>query len=398
MKICFFGFHPLEFGGGLEGFYLWTAVGLTKADSSLRISIVNVPNNTYERFGKLVAPLLHLRVSRIIYREDRKEISNILEDSRVKWQKVNLGDLRETLENFDVVYAKSDVVEMSILKWIVGYKNLPSVIIGVHTSPFYPVTKSLSSKLHNFFYGSFMYEYLAKQATAFHVINTSDEELFQKRFPHKKVIRIPPRHLDVEEFKKKAQRYKYRKFIFDGTKLNIAWTGRLTEQKGVDDLIRIVTEVNRTKYQKLIAWNIMGEGELKELVLGLESKFSNVNYFGHVEYKYMANILSRNDLLISTSKWEGLPQNILEAQAMDLPVISFSIPGSSDIVQDKRTGFLVDSAKEFILRIKEFADEKYDFKDISSSIEKRFSPQNVFGQLISMFKGCARTQNSKDGL
>jgi len=41
------------------------------------------------------------------------------------------------------------------------------------------------------------------------------------------------------------------------------------------------------------------------------------------------------------SLWEGLPTVILEAMAIKVPVIATAIPGTDELVQDGKTGWLV---------------------------------------------------------
>lgn len=60
-----------------------------------------------------------------------------------------------------------------------------------------------------------------------------------------------------------------------------------------------------------------------------------VSWSDHVEH-YMAI----SDVLVHASHREGFPNVILEAGAMQVPVICSDIPGSSDLVQNKKTGLV----------------------------------------------------------
>ena len=76
--------------------------------------------------------------------------------------------------------------------------------------------------------------------------------------------------------------------------------------------------------------------KLKAQRLGLEK---NVLFAGY--QKDVKKIYRILDLYISASLREGLPNSVLEAQAMGIPCIVTDIPGNNDIIKDGRNGFLV---------------------------------------------------------
>jgi glycosyltransferase involved in cell wall biosynthesis len=55
------------------------------------------------------------------------------------------------------------------------------------------------------------------------------------------------------------------------------------------------------------------------------------------------DILDGTDIVVLTSKREGLPKSIMEAMAAGKPVIATDVRGSRDLVQNERTGLLVES-------------------------------------------------------
>jgi len=147
--------------------------------------------------------------------------------------------------------------------------------------------------------------------------------------------------------------------------------------------------------------NIFGSGDKNyEAALGsLEKKYSFVRYYGHVENKFIPNILSKHSLFLSTSRWEVLPFNILEAQAVGLPVIAFDIPGPNDIVDNNKTGFLVNSEEEFVKKILFLIENRHYLKtqDVKMNIFNKFNPKTIYHQLSSMFNESLWLNNS-DGL
>ncbi len=53
-------------------------------------------------------------------------------------------------------------------------------------------------------------------------------------------------------------------------------------------------------------------------------------------------ILKETDIAALVSRREGLPKCIMEAMAMGLPVVASNVRGNRDLVENERTGFLVE--------------------------------------------------------
>ena len=56
----------------------------------------------------------------------------------------------------------------------------------------------------------------------------------------------------------------------------------------------------------------------------------------------MPQILKETDIAVLVSRREGLPKCIMEAMAMGLPVVASNVRGNRDLVENGRTGFLVE--------------------------------------------------------
>jgi glycosyltransferase involved in cell wall biosynthesis len=52
------------------------------------------------------------------------------------------------------------------------------------------------------------------------------------------------------------------------------------------------------------------------------------------------------DLYVHLSDWEGMPNTVLEAMACGLPVIASRVGGIPELVQDLRTGLLLEPGDE----------------------------------------------------
>ncbi len=156
------------------------------------------------------------------------------------------------------------------------------------------------------------------------------------------------------------------------SKLNssiVLTVGRLTYQKGYDILLDVWKKVEE-KNNKL-ELQIVGDGEdkskLQEKAKSL--KLKKVVFVGVTSeiHKYYKNAL----MYVSTSRFEGLPMCMIEAQTFGLPIISFEYKnGPREIIQDGKTGFIIKDYNigEMAKKIIELAKDKQRIKEFSDNI------------------------------
>jgi glycosyltransferase involved in cell wall biosynthesis len=385
MRIAFYTTTMLEHGGGLEKYLIETAKNLSEFPDA-QVDVITMDNKFTERVANILGFYYFKKIDKaLLYKENLDAITERLGNSRY-YKRASFKQLSEKLNEYDVIYSKNELLEAFILKFFVGYRNLPPIIFGCHTPVFYPETTSLQSKLHNFLYNGFVYKWLANGVRSFHVANDFDKRLLSGIFPKRNVFMIH-NPFNFTQFNENLEKNTY-DFQFDASKCNILWIARLTEQKGVSALVNIVEKINTKNGKDKVVFNIVGNGQMDADVAKLAEKWDNVNWLGYVEYRYLPSIYNRNDLFISTSKWESLPFNILEAQSIGLPAIAFDIPGPQDIIRDGSTGFLVKNEDEFCERIFEISDsgKKFDTDEITLSIRKSFDPKDIYAQLFSMLQ------------
>lgn len=97
-----------------------------------------------------------------------------------------------------------------------------------------------------------------------------------------------------------------------------------------------------------LEWTHFGGGEaLKELKKYAQDNlgFMNCIFAGEVKKTALMEYYQKNpvDLFINTSSTEGLPVSIMEACSFGIPTIATDVGGTSDIVKDGETGFLIDA-------------------------------------------------------
>ena len=124
--------------------------------------------------------------------------------------------------------------------------------------------------------------------------------------------------------------------------LRIVSVGRLTPQKNQKMLIKAFSNVLK-KYPEY-RLEIYGEEysykkELEELIdtLGVRK---NVFMPGSVTDLYER--IKNAKLFVLSSNYEGMPNALIEAMCMGLPVVSTKVSGATDLIEHGKNGFLID--------------------------------------------------------
>lgn len=122
--------------------------------------------------------------------------------------------------------------------------------------------------------------------------------------------------------------------------LRVGWVGRLSREKGADVFLRaaayVLAEVPGARFV------VVGEGpdrdKLELLVdeLGIREAVSMVG-----RRDDMPSVYAALDLMVSSSRQEGLPMAILEGMASRLPLVATAVGDVPTVVMDGRTGVLV---------------------------------------------------------
>ena len=135
-----------------------------------------------------------------------------------------------------------------------------------------------------------------------------------------------------------------KEFGFSKNYFVVSTVGRLSREKGHKDFIKCAKILIEKNFEGIFF--LIGDGPaMDELinytkVLGINEKVIFTGYRND-----MVDIFSSIDILINPSYTEGLPNVILEAMAMNKPVIATNVGGVSEIVKNEVTGLLIKPKK-----------------------------------------------------
>ncbi len=126
---------------------------------------------------------------------------------------------------------------------------------------------------------------------------------------------------------------------------NDIWIGTvagLYRTKGIDTLIESIKLFNSHPATKNYQFLIIGDGPEKDKSLSLINSYDleNVHLLGFIDS--VTQFLPAFDLFVLPSRKEGLPYVLLEAIACNIPIIATDVGGISSLIENKKTGILIE--------------------------------------------------------
>jgi glycosyltransferase involved in cell wall biosynthesis len=166
--------------------------------------------------------------------------------------------------------------------------------------------------------------------------------------------------------------------------------GRLNHQKGFDRLIDAWSIVDNV----VSGWKlqIVGDGELREQLQNniRELGLSNQINIGRAE-KDMMSVYKDASILAMSSRYEGLPMVLLEAQAAGLPIVSFDCKcGPKDVIENGVDGFLVEDgdieqlAQKLVVLMQD-ANLRKQMGSAAYAHSDRYSEERIMKQWTDLF-------------
>ena len=160
-------------------------------------------------------------------------------------------------------------------------------------------------------------------------------------------------------------------------KFKVGWIGRLSPEKDPIKFVDMVSSSDTSKFH----FSMAGDGPLRTKVLLKLKQAKNLNYLGFVESSnsYLRNL----DVLVLTSKIEGIPLVAMEALQLGVYVVAPRIGGLPDLIKDKKNGMLYDGSKNDLLRVLSEARTFVLSKKSSPTLDSIFLEKTMFAHINS---------------
>ncbi len=240
------------------------------------------------------------------------------------------------------------------------------IIVRSNSSP--------SGWYHNFL-KKYFYKKIINLADTVIVNSLEFKKEMEKRFKIKTICIYNP--LNTKEIIRKSK-IKSRNIFFKNKKnyLKIINVGRLTLQKDQMTLLRAIKILKKKINLKLL---ILGRGiEKKNLqnYINENDLKSNIKIQNFIENPY--NLINQSDIFILTSKYEGLPNVLLEAALLKKLIISTNCPtGPKEILSNGKGGILfkVGDYNELVKKVYYYINNK---KKLQKKVSYSFKSLNRF--------------------
>lgn len=295
-------------------------------------------------------------------------------------------------EKYDIVHTHN--AKAGIIGRVAGkIAKVPVVIHTSHGLPFYTGQRTLKFHLYKAIekVGSWFCDAIGSQ-------NLEDLDLM-KKYMTSKLTYYEGNGVDLDRLNnwereidtKKIQVIKSKLGIPDSAKV-ILVGARFEPIKGHDFLLEGL-DVLEKKYKSDFVCLLAGTGSLQEKIqgkindLGLNKKVKIIGYKTDL-YPY----IKLADLIVLTSKKEGIPRIIMESMAFSKPVVATDVLGTRELVKHNTTGFLVPFNDQQLLAEKImtlFTDEELSKKfgyNARNIIEQEFTEEIVAKRIDRIYK------------
>lgn len=341
--------------------------------------------------------LEELELKPLIIPEMKREIN-------YKQDKLALKRVKEIIAEFkpDIVHthaAKAGAIGRIAAKQM----GVPVIIHTYHGHVFH----SYFGKLKTSFYKS-VERYLARKSSKIIVLSKEQQKeiVEEHKICPKEKTEIIPLGFDLSKFnsnqeeKRKSFRETYQ--INDDT-VCVGIIGRLTSIKNHHFFIDVVEKVIQSKPKQSIKFFIIGDGELMSELQKICKK-KNISFETPTNKNKDASIvftswikeidwtLAGLDIVALTSKNEGTPVSLIEAQAACKPIISTNVGGIKDIIIENETGFLThkEDIDTFAMKLLTLIENKDLRKTMGEkgkqSIQKSFGYKRLINDIDNLYK------------
>ncbi|PKR79649.1 hypothetical protein CW751_13850 [Brumimicrobium salinarum] len=272
--------------------------------------------------------------------------------------------------------------------------NIPVVVHTFHGHVFHSYFGKAKTQLFKS-----IERYLARKTSGIIAISElQKQELCEvHRIAPKSKTKVIPLGFDLEKFtQNKVQKRKETRAQYNlkDDEIAIAIIGRLAPVKDHDYFLDVISEVLKQTPAKLKVF-IVGDGSEKEHIQKRVEEINEHYPEAVIMTSWILDIATFNqgmDIICLTSKNEGTPVSIIEAQAAGLPVISTDVGGVRDILEDGKAGFVIkrENFETYIKKLRLLIEnqalrEKFSTLGAQSTINK-FSYHQLVKNMKSYYK------------
>jgi glycosyltransferase involved in cell wall biosynthesis len=249
---------------------------------------------------------------------------------KTKGRRGQYGHLKECLRRFkpDVVSSHGYVSQFYYWLYSRFHRDVPPCVAFMHGLP----------SVHDFrswVYWKLWFMGLGSARYVVCVSKDTRDKLEKMGIRGNKLVVVPnctPREVSLEKTPRRREH---------GGPLVLGFLSRLSFGKRLDVLLVAMAELTKAGVNCRLL--VGGTGELEMQFKGLAHRLgieSKIDFVGYVDHPLQ--FLSKVDVFVLLSDFEGMPVSLLEAASAGVPVIANRVGGVPEVIEHKVNGLLVD--------------------------------------------------------
>jgi glycosyltransferase involved in cell wall biosynthesis len=212
-------------------------------------------------------------------------------------------------------------------------------------------------------------------------------------------IALLPNSIDLEHYREQALSVNARLAAQPTETLKAVCISRFNYVKGLDVLIQAWRGVHAALPKARL--QLVGGGRLRPQ---LEALAAALHLSQSIEFVDLVRdvrpFLAEADLFVLPSRFEGMPNALLEAMACGLPCIATHVSGSEDLIVDGESGRLVTPgdpeslSKALLALLSDRAQAQAYGAAAYQRVQQCFQEDMLIGQLLGLYRGAAEGASS----
>jgi glycosyltransferase involved in cell wall biosynthesis len=172
--------------------------------------------------------------------------------------------------------------------------------------------------------------------------------------------------------------------------VTVCASGRLSFARHPEAFVRLAQRLTDARNGVKCVW--IGGGEIQPLMeemirdLGLTGKLEVTGWVPHEE---ALRRTAQADVFVHYSRWDSIPNSVLEAMACGLPVVASAIPGNRGLVREGETGLLAATEAELLEKTLRLIDDAELRAKLGAggraAVRAEFSLERLLGEISELY-------------
>lgn len=174
---------------------------------------------------------------------------------------------------------------------------------------------------------------------------------------------------------------------FDSYNLQLLFIGLISPLKNLELIIESLGLLKDNFHVKLLVYGIFKSQKYEKIILDKIKTYKlqdQIVFKGFISQNELLSVLNKNNIVTVPSFHENLPMVIAESLMMNNIVIASKVGGIPEMLENKKSGFLIDpyAPKKLSILLNDILTHKYDLKEIAQN-GKEFAINNYSSKYIA---------------